>query len=57
MESTDLLLAYSRDPVGFVPMDDATMSYHQDNTVCGDFIEVFLKIDDNKHVVSAFSYQ
>lgn len=56
MESHDLITAYSRDPVGFEPMDDATTHYRQENTVCGDFIVVYVKIDPDGRI-EAFSYQ
>lgn len=56
METNELIAAYSRDPVGFVPMEDATVHYRQDNSVCGDFLVVYLKIKlDQK--IEAFSYQ
>lgn len=56
MEANDLIAAYSRDPVGFVPMDVYTTSYRQENNVCGDFVVVYLKIDTEERI-SEFSYQ
>jgi NifU-like protein involved in Fe-S cluster formation len=56
METNDLITAYSRDPVGFVPMDDATISYRQENNVCGDFVVVYVKISPER-TITAFSYQ
>ena len=56
METNDLIAAYSRDPIGFVPMDDATVSYRQENTVCGDFLMVYVKISPDQ-TIEAFSYQ
>lgn len=56
MDTNDLIAAYSRDPVGYVPMEEATCTYKQENNVCGDFVIVFLKIDAND-CIEAFSYQ
>lgn len=56
METHDLIAAYSRDPVGFVPMEDATIYYKQENNLCGDFLVVYLKIDATNRITD-FSYQ
>ncbi len=56
METNDLLSAYSRDPVGFYSMEAPTTSYRQENTVCGDFLVVYLKIAPDR-TIEAFSYQ
>lgn len=56
METNDLIAAYSRDPLGFTPMEDATISFRQENNVCGDFLIVYLKIDADQKI-EAFSYQ
>jgi NifU-like protein involved in Fe-S cluster formation len=37
-------------------MEDATISFRQENTVCGDFLVVYLKIDADQKI-DAFSYQ
>jgi len=56
MEVNDILAAYSRDPVGFVPMEEWTTSYRQENNVCGDFVVVYVKIDAEQKITN-FSYQ
>lgn len=56
MNTNELIASYSRHPVGFVPMDDATTSSRQENAVCGDSLEVFLKIAPDR-TIEAFSYQ
>jgi NifU-like protein involved in Fe-S cluster formation len=56
MDTNDLIAAYSRDPVGFVPMEDPTVTFRQENTVCGDFLVVYLKITSDQKI-EAFSYQ
>ncbi len=56
METNDLISAYSRDPIGYTPMDDPTISFRQENTVCGDFLVVYIKIGADQKI-EAFSYQ
>jgi NifU-like protein involved in Fe-S cluster formation len=37
-------------------MEDATVTYRQENNVCGDFLVVYLKIGADQKI-EAFSYQ
>lgn len=46
-EFSSLVQAYYQNPVNNRKMDDATVSYHQGNSVCGDDITVYLKIVDD----------
>ncbi|MEF2175575.1 MAG: iron-sulfur cluster assembly scaffold protein [Candidatus Absconditabacteria bacterium] len=42
-------------PVNNFDMDDASVEHHEGNDVCGDYIRVYLKIDDNG-IVENYSY-
>lgn len=42
--TAELIQAYSRDPINKYCMENASTSYLQKNTVCGDEIEVFLML-------------
>ena len=55
METNDLIVAYSRDPVWQGVMEDYTVMQKVENTVCGDFIIVYVKIDANDRI-EAFSW-
>lgn len=56
MDTNDLIQAYSKDPVGYRPMQDFCCQYSLVNSVCGDDIEVFLQIDTTGRI-TAMSYQ
>jgi NifU-like protein involved in Fe-S cluster formation len=56
MDTNDLIQAYSKDPVGYRPMQDFCAHYFLVNSVCGDDIEVFLQIDTIGRI-TAMSYQ
>jgi len=49
-----LLKEYSKNPINNFEMDNFTIKYHEGNFICGDDINVFLLIKDNK--VKSFSY-
>ncbi len=47
-QTADLLVAYSRDPLGKYKMENFDISMKQANSVCGDEVTVYLKIKDDK---------
>lgn len=55
MDTNDLILAYSRDPIGQGVIKDYTVMEKVENTVCGDFLIVYVKIDANDRI-EAFSW-
>lgn len=55
MSETEMLVKeYSKNPLCNYEMQDADVSRHEGNFICGDDITIYLKIQDNK--ISAFSY-
>ena len=50
----DLVSQYYDNPVNKAFMEDATVSRHEGNSICGDDITVYLKIEDN--LISKRSY-
>ena len=46
--TADLLFAYSKDPIAKYVMEIFDVSMEQENTVCGDKITVYMKIEDTK---------
>lgn len=54
MEVSDLIQAYSKDPINNYKMEDFTVSYEQENGVCGDFILVYLRLGEG--VIEEYSY-
>lgn len=63
MDVSDLVQAYSKDPINQYVMDDFDISEEQQNSVCGDMIRVYLKISEvrnetpeKKYVIEAFSH-
>ncbi|PID84450.1 hypothetical protein CSB09_00815 [Candidatus Gracilibacteria bacterium] len=48
MNSNELIIAYSRNTPNKYRMEHPTISYVEDNRVCSDQVEVFLKIEDGK---------
>jgi NifU-like protein involved in Fe-S cluster formation len=55
METNDLIVSYSRDPVWQEVMKDYTVMQKVENTICGDFLIVYVKIDANDRI-KAFSW-
>ena len=45
-QTSMMLQAYSRDPIAKYAMPDSTVYFTQANSVCGDSLTVFLKIDE-----------
>lgn len=44
----EMIIDYSRNPLNFGKMDDPDVSYHDSNPLCGDSIDIDLKIDQQK---------
>ena len=42
------ILDHYKSPRNFGPMDNATVHHHESNPLCGDEIEMYLVINDNK---------
>ena len=51
----DLITFYSKTPPNKWVLKDYTVKHYEDNSVCWDDLEVYLKIEDNK--VTDFSFQ
>lgn len=47
-EKNIILQEYSKNPVNNYPMEEYTIKYHEWNFICGDDINVYLVIEDNK---------
>ena len=45
---TEMIIEYSRNPSNFGKIDDAHIHQHDANPLCGDTIDLYLNIDDNK---------
>lgn len=43
-----MIVDYSRNPVNFGKMENPDVTYHDANPLCGDSIDIDLKIDDSK---------
>ncbi|MCR5411693.1 MAG: iron-sulfur cluster assembly scaffold protein [Patescibacteria group bacterium] len=55
MEGTDILIEeYNKHPVNNFAMEDATITRHEGNFICGDDITVYLKI--NGDTIEKFSF-
>ncbi len=55
MSEIDLLIKdYARDNTYFYTMENFTIKYHEGNFICGDDVEVFLKIEDD--VLKEYSF-
>lgn len=52
--STELIMAYSRDVPNKFIMENPTIRYKEINRVCSDVVEVFLKIENG--VLQEFSF-
>lgn len=49
-EFSSLVQAYYQNPINNRKMEDATISYHEGNALCGDDVTAYLKIEDDKIV-------
>lgn len=52
----EIITFYSRNPPNQGVLEDYTIARTQENLACGDDIEVFLKIEDNKIIDFAFDW-
>lgn len=53
-EFSSLVQAYYQNPINNRKMEDATVSRHEGNSLCGDDLTVYLKIEDN--IITNWSY-
>ena len=44
----EMIIDYSRNPLNYGEMEDPDVTYHDSNPLCGDSIDIDLKIDENK---------
>ena len=52
MSNTDIyhemIIDYSRNPINYGKIEDHDVTFHDSNPLCGDSIDIDMKIDDNK---------
>jgi nitrogen fixation NifU-like protein len=44
----EMIVEYSRHPINFGKIENADITYHDSNPLCGDSIDIFMNIADNK---------
>ena len=44
----EMIIDYSRNPLNFGELENPDVTYHDSNPLCGDSIDIDLKIDENK---------
>jgi len=44
----EMIVDYSRNPVNYGKIEDRDVTFHDSNPLCGDSIDIDMKIDDNK---------
>ena len=44
----EMIVDYSRNPVNYGKIDDHDVTFHDSNPLCGDSIDIDMKIDDDK---------
>ena len=44
----EMIIDYSRNPANYGNMDNPDVTFHDSNPLCGDSIDIDMKIDDNK---------
>ena len=44
----EMIVDYSRNPINFGKIEDHDVTFHDSNPLCGDSIDIDLKIDENK---------
>jgi NifU-like protein involved in Fe-S cluster formation len=54
MDTNIFIQAYAKDPINNYVMEDFTLSAEQHNSVCGDMIVIYLKIENES--IQEFSY-
>jgi nitrogen fixation NifU-like protein len=44
----EMIVEYSRHPANFGKIENADITYHDSNPLCGDSIDIFMNVTDNK---------
>lgn len=44
----EMIIDYSRNPINYGKIEDHDVTFHDSNPLCGDSIDIDMKIDDNK---------
>jgi len=44
----EMIIDYSRNPINFGEIENPDVTFHDSNPLCGDSIDIDMKIDDNK---------
>ena len=44
----EMIIDYSRNPINYGKIEDHDVTYHDSNPLCGDSIDIDMKIDNNK---------
>ncbi|EGG43081.1 NifU family SUF system FeS assembly protein [Candidatus Nitrosarchaeum limnium SFB1] len=44
----EMIIDYSRNPINFGEIENPDITFHDSNPLCGDSIDIDMKIDDNK---------
>ena len=44
----EMIIDYSRNPINYGKIEDHDVTYHDSNPLCGDSIDIDMKIDDDK---------
>ena len=44
----EMIVDYSRNPINFGKIEDHDVTFHDSNPLCGDSIDIDMKIDDNR---------
>ena len=44
----EMIIDYSRNPINYGKIEDHDITFHDSNPLCGDSIDIDMKIDDNK---------
>ena len=50
----EMIIDYSRNPLNYGEMENPDVTYHDSNPLCGDSIDIDLKFDDKKVLISNF---
>jgi nitrogen fixation NifU-like protein len=52
----EMIIDYSRNPLNYGEMSDPDVSYHDSNPLCGDSIDIDLKVDDNAKKITDIKF-
>jgi nitrogen fixation NifU-like protein len=44
----EMIVDYSRNPINYGQIENYDVTFHDSNPLCGDSIDIYMKIDDNK---------